>query len=234
MSSDPFVALGRLLTGREAEALAEQLDGGLQDFQALRQVNVLRRNHVGRALASVRTSSGTESVIVALRAIAGAKEIGKEITPVWTMPGNGADTGRLTSEFYRLVQSARQSIVCATYNFEPTSRMWTVLRSASTEPGLSVVVYVDGGLADGEMVKSQLGTATVYRSAKLFNGTRVVSHAKFIAVDHEILLLTSANFSFSAESRNVELGLLVHDPTLTHSVESTMAKQHGVLYELVS
>lgn len=233
MSSDPFVALGRILTGREAEALAEQLDGGLQDFQALRLINPMRREGVSRALATARASASNGSLTTALRAIAGAKEIGQELTPVWTMPGNGADTGRLTGEFHRLVQAARQSIVCATYNFEPTSKMWTVLRAAAAEPGLSVVVYVDGDKADGARVKSQLGGATVYRSAELHNGKRVVSHAKFVAVDHEILLLTSANFSFSAENKNVELGLLVHDPALTHSVESTMAKQHGTLYELV-
>lgn len=49
-----------------------------------------------------------------------------------------------------------------------------------------------------------------------------MSHAKFIVIDHAMLLLTSANFSFSAENRNIEFGLRIHDPALAASVETTM------------
>ena len=84
--------------------------------------------------------------------------------------------------------------------------MWTVLKQASEQPGVVVTVYVDGDKADAIKVKAQLPRATVYRSAELPTGKRVVSHAKFIVIDHEVLLLTSANFSFSAENRNVEFG----------------------------
>ncbi len=84
--------------------------------------------------------------------------------------------------------------------------MWTVLKEASEQPGVVVTVYVDGDKADAIKVKAQLPRATIYRSAELPSGQRVVSHAKFIVIDHEVLLLTSANFSFSAENRNVEFG----------------------------
>jgi phosphatidylserine/phosphatidylglycerophosphate/cardiolipin synthase-like enzyme len=60
----------------------------------------------------------------------------------------------------------------------------------------------------------------------------VVSHTKFIVVDHELVLLTSANFSYSAENRNIEFGLLIHDSGLAASIESTMVNKHGTLYEL--
>lgn len=61
----------------------------------------------------------------------------------------------------------------------------------------------------------------------------MVSHAKFIIIDHELMLLTSANFSESAEKRNIEFGLLIRDSALAESVESTMTSKHGVLYTLV-
>lgn len=61
----------------------------------------------------------------------------------------------------------------------------------------------------------------------------LVSHAKFIVIDRTLTLLTSANFSYSAENSNVELGLLVHDTELATSIESLMRDQHGVLYERV-
>ena len=67
----------------------------------------------------------------------------------------------------------------------------------------------------------------------LADGRPIVSHTKFIVVDHEIVLLTSANFSYSAENRNVEFGLLIRNSGLVASIESTMASKRGSLYELV-
>lgn len=149
------------------------------------------------------------------------------------MPGNEAKVGHLTGEFHRLVRSARQSVTCATYNFEKTSKMWSVLRESAEQPGVSVTVYVDSDKADTVNIKSHLEGATVYKSATLPTGKPIVSHAKFVIIDHEMMLLTSANFSFSAENRNIEFGLLVQDSALAKSVESTMASKHGTLYELV-
>ncbi|MFZ2427902.1 MAG: phospholipase D-like domain-containing protein, partial [Propioniciclava sp.] len=100
-------------------------------------------------------------------------------------------------------------------------------------PGVVVTVYVDAGVADAATVKGRLPRATVYRSAAMANGKHVVSHAKFIVVDHELLLITSANFSYSAENRNVEFGILVRDTALATSVEAAMTSKHGALYELV-
>lgn len=174
-----------------------------------------------------------EMSVAVLRAIAGAKAVQSDLTPVWTMPGNEADVGHLTSQFHSLVHGARQSVTCATYNFEPTSQMWKVLREASERPGVQVVVYVDGDKADAAKVKAQMPQAAVYRSGSLASGKQVVSHAKFVVIDHAVLLLTSANFSYSAENRNVEFGVLINDAGLAESVEQVMFTKHGVLYDEV-
>jgi len=233
MPSDPFALLGEFLTASEAEALAVQFTSGQHIIKALSVVNAGRRGETKQLLAAAGLSheDGPTAAGV-LRAIAGAKSLNRDLTPVWTMPGNEAKIGHLTGEFHRLVQAARQSVVCATYNFEQTSQMWKVLKEASEQPGVVVTVYVDGDKADAAKVKGQLPKATVYQSAELPGGKRVVSHAKFIVIDHQVLLLTSANFSFSAENRNVEFGLLVRDSFLAESVESTMTSKHGTLYEL--
>ncbi|MFF0145387.1 phospholipase D-like protein [Amycolatopsis sulphurea] len=234
MPSDPFAKLGEFLTASEAEALAVQFEAGQHIVKALAVVNAVRRATARRLLDAAGLSPRDgERAAGTLRAIAGAKSIHRDLTPVWTMPGNEATIGHLTSEFHRLVQAARQSVVCATYNFEPTSQMWKVLEEASPQLGVVVTVYVDGDKADAAKVKAQFPRATIYRSAQLINGKHVVSHAKFIVIDHEVLMLTSANFSFSAENRNVEFGLLVRDSALAESVESTMKSKHGTLYELV-
>lgn len=95
----------------------------------------------------------------------------------------------------------------------------------------------DDGLWRGQAIerwhrKAQLPQATVYRSAVLPDGNQVVSHAKFIIIDHAMLLLTSANSSFSSENRNIGFGLRIHDPALAEFVETMMTSKHGSLYEL--
>lgn len=234
MPSDPYAALGEYLTASEAQALAVQFGLGQHLIKTLGSINPARREAAKELLAAAGLShTGALAASAILGAIAGAKSVHRDLTPVWTMPGNEAKVGHLTSEFHRLVQAARVSITCATYNFETTSRMWTVLKQASEQPGIVVTVYVDEDKADAVKVKAQLPRATIYRSAELTSGKRVVSHAKFIVIDHEVLLLTSANFSFSAENRNVEFGLLIRDSALGESVEATMISKHGGLYELV-
>lgn len=231
--SDASAALGEYLTSDEARGVAALLEVGEHTTRALREVNQARRSHAASLLAAAGLGHADREYSVAvLTAIAGAKGSDRPSTPVWTMPGNEADLGRLTGEFHRLVTSARMSITCATYNFETTSKMWEVLKEASEQPGVVVVVYVDGDTADSKKLKAQMPKVTLYRSGVLPDGKRVVSHAKFVIIDHRQVLLTSANFSYSAEKRNVEFGLLLDDAELAGSVESMMASKHGTLYEL--
>lgn len=235
MPTDPAGALGEYLTASEAIGIAALLAAGQHTSHALREVNAARRERAKELLAAAGIShADLDHSLAVLHAIAGAKSMRNDLTPVWTMPGNEATVGHLTSEFHRLVQAARQTVTCATYNFEPTSQMWTVLREASEQAGVVVTVYIDGDKADARKVSGQLPRATVYRSAVLPDGKQIVSHAKFIVIDHAMVLLTSANFSFSAENRNIEFGLRIHDPALAASIETTMATKHGSLYELVT
>ncbi len=234
MEADQFEALGRFLTAREARGLAVLLAAGQHTSGALREVNGARREDAKRLLAEAGLGhADVHRSIAVLHAIAGAKTLQYDLTPVWTMPGNEAKVGHLTGEFHRLVKAARQSVICATYNFEVTSKMWTVLKEAAEQPGVVVTVYVDGDKANAEKVKAHVPGAIIYRSATTHDGNQIVSHAKFIIIDRSVVLLTSANFSFSAENRNIELGLRIHDPALAESIESTMTSKHGSLYELV-
>ena len=234
MTSDPYGALGEYLTSSEATALATLLESGQHVVHAVRSIGASRRAEVARLLREAQLGhADVEESVAVLRAVAGAKSVLRDLTPVWTMPGNEAKVGHLTSEFHRLVGAARQSVTCATYNFESTSHMWQALECAAERPSVVVTVYIDSTKADANKVKAQLPRATVLQSTKLPDGRRVVSHAKFIVIDHEIVLVTSANFSYSAENRNVEFGLLIRDSTLAESVETTMASKRGSLYELM-
>lgn len=234
MLSDACEALGAFLTAKEATGLAVLLSAREHTSIALKEINVARREEAQTLLSAAGLGhSDVDRSVAVLHAIAGAKAVRRELTPVWTMPGNEASVGHLTGEFHQLVQGARQSVTCATYNFETTSQMWRVLKGASEQPGVVVTVYVDAAKADADKVRAQLPRATIYRSALLPDGKQIVSHAKFVIIDHALLLLTSANFSYSAENRNIEFGLVVHDPALAESVETTMASKHGSLYTMV-
>jgi phosphatidylserine/phosphatidylglycerophosphate/cardiolipin synthase-like enzyme len=59
------------------------------------------------------------------------------------------------------------------------------------------------------------------------------NHAKFLAIDHRFLLVTSANFSWSAEYGNVELGVLADNVNLVQVIESQMRRVEESLYEKV-
>ena len=234
MSDDPLKQLGEYLTATEAESLAVLIDAGEHTTHALASVSHARRDRAANLLKTAGIGH-TEPALAAavLRGIAGAKSAHRDLTPVWTMPGNEAATGHLTNQFHDAVAAARISVTCATYNFSSTSNMWDALRTASDEPEVVVCVYVDASKGDPAGVKARLPRATVYRSASLPNGRPIVSHTKFIVVDHEIVLLTSANFSYNAENRNIEFGLLIRDSGLAASIEFTMASKRGSLYELV-
>ena len=236
MATDPNRELGAFLTEFEADRLAAVLAAGDTLTQALKEIHPARRPHAKRLLieANLGPQRGETSVAV-LRGIAGAHAVRQDVSPVWTMPGVEATLGRLTSEAHRLIDQARMSVVCCSFNFTPHSGMWNALREASTRPGVTVTVYLDSNAGSPGSVAAQMPRATVLRTVTRPGASRpLVSHAKFIIVDRALTLLTSANFSYNAENTNIELGMLVHDTALASSIESTMRDKHGVLYEAVS
>jgi phosphatidylserine/phosphatidylglycerophosphate/cardiolipin synthase-like enzyme len=157
------------------------------------------------------------------------------------MPGHLARHGRLTSSVPYLVRSARYSVVCSTFNFQRSSALWTAPRDAAQRPEVTVRVYLDTAAADlsprpgspnTEEVAARLHPATVQRTRE-FDGRQVRNHAKFLAIDHRFLLIGSANFSWSAEYGNVELGVLIDNQNLTESVERAMREIEDRLFERV-
>lgn len=227
-------ALAAVMSVNEARSLAAALSRGDHIQTALKALSARRRQELVPWItaAGVGHTDLSRSVGI-LHAIAGSKSAQLDIIPVWTLPGQSSEEGHLTSQFYRLVDGARQSIVCATYNFQTTSKMWTVLKNASEEHGVEVTLYVDGTVADLIQIKQQLPLAQIFGSGKLEDGRQVRSHAKFVMIDNEMLLVTSANFSFSAENTNVEFGLLLHDAALCQSVIKVLKQQHGLAYRRI-
>lgn len=241
--TDPLVQLGRLLTGSEAATLAARLADGDTLTQALQGVPGARRAEVRTALEDADITPAHRDLAVAvLRALQGAGSRITHISPVWTLPGHLADYGALTGSIKDLVLAARHTVTCSTFNFQKSSSLWEALREVAARGTLDVRVYLDTEAADGhpwpgsptsQEVAEQLAGAHVFKTRER-DGKPVRNHAKFVAVDHQFLIVTSANFSVSAEQRNVELGIRVDSRALTETVERQLQNVEGALYELVS
>ncbi|MEU5190166.1 DISARM system phospholipase D-like protein DrmC [Streptomyces klenkii] len=235
--------LGQLLTGTEAKGIADRLADGDTLTAALKIVAIGHRVEVRRLLETVASGAGaTHQRVLVLRAIEGARALPTTMSPLWTMPGHLARSGPLTTSVTRLVDSARHAITCSTFNFQRSSAIWTSLRGAAQRADVIVRVYMDTRAADSTAqqqspttaeVAAHLAPADVWRT-KEFDGTYVRNHAKFLAIDHHLLLVTSANFSWSAENNNVEFGVLIDSPNLTEAVERELREAEGALYERTS
>lgn len=227
--ADAARLLGTLLTGTEARQLADRLSDGDSLTAALGAVPPGCRTQV----RSLLTTVGTAAAVI-LRAVEGARSTTTSVEPVWTLPGHLAGSGPLTTSAARLVAGARRSVTCSTFNFQRTSVLWDVLADAAGRPEMNVRVYVDTAAATGTAptpaeVAAHLHPATVLRTTA-FSGKPVRNHAKFLAVDHRFLLVTSANLSWSAEYGNVELGVLHDDPNLADAVEAELRRAEEHLY----
>lgn len=170
--------------------------------------------------------------------------------------------GQLTAATHHLVTAASQSVTVSTFNIQRSSALWEALKKVSGRAGVSVRIYMDADAADriprsqgardwdshgrashgrgshnrgptSAQVAAEMPGAVVLRTRRGQDGTAVRNHAKFVAVDGRILIVTSANMSASAEERNVELGLRLEDPVLTRAVEERMRALELLLYERV-
>jgi phosphatidylserine/phosphatidylglycerophosphate/cardiolipin synthase-like enzyme len=238
-SAEAARELGRLLTGTEAKEIADRLADGDTVTAALKAVAAGRRPALRALLAPDPVAFAPDQAVSVLRAIEGARSTTTAIDPLWTMPGHLARSGPLTSSVTHLVENARESVTCSTFNFQRSSGLWSALRTAALRPEISVRVYVDRKSAEQSVspstaeVAAHLRPAVVLRT-RAFDGGYVRNHAKFLAIDHRFLLVTSANFSWSAEHGNVELGVLADNPNLVQVIESEMRRVEDALYERVT
>lgn len=235
MSDDPVVQLGALLSGTEAAQLAAWLSGGSTLTKALASIAPDRRPTV-RKLLTEAGLAGSAAVPV-LRAIEGAHRQHRGVEPVWTVPAGQASYGHLTAAVKNLVLGARESVVCSTYNFQKSSALWTALAEVTGRGSVGVTVYLDAAAASKggpspEAVAAHLSGARIYRT-RASGGHTYRNHAKWIALDHQVLIVTSANFSVSAEKYNVEFGLVVRDAALTQMVEKQLFDLQPTIYRLV-
>lgn len=257
-AQEACMELGQYLTGTEARDLANLLRQGHPLSSALVQAihKDGRRNAISGMLAAIAQANGEytggvatmmENVML-MHVIQGAHSNRYEVTPVWTDPLGLVHTGELNSVRSRLLLEAQTSIMCSTFNFQRSSDLWKALEEVSRRPdGLKITIYVDGyanrqeddrDRSSAEDIACAFPQADVFRTKVCTDddGKEVQyrNHAKFLCIDHHALLVTSANFSRSAENFNIELGLRIDDPRIAESIEHQMHIFESRLYEPVN
>jgi PLD-like domain len=243
VAAEALRQLGALLSATEAGDIAAALDAGESVGGALGALAASRKEIVGSILREAGLGREPALLSVVLRAIEGARlASATRLEPLWTMPGHLVQSSPLTSSVPSLVRAATTSVTCSTYNFQQTSGLWKSLREVVRRPQpVRVRVYVDTQAAEPEAqwrpptpeeIALWLRPAAVFRTIE-FDGQLVRNHAKFLVIDHRFLLVTSANFSRSAEFNNIEFGVKIDNPNLAESVEREICGVEEVLYERV-
>lgn len=235
MRTEALRQLGALLTGTEAGLIAASLEDGESLTSAVGAIDVAKRPDVARIIGVAGLRFEGDLVAAVLRGVEGARTRTRAVDTLWTSPGHVFGSGALTTSLVSLVDNARQSVVCSTFNFQKTSGMWTALHDAASRPGVSVRAYIDAEASAGgrgpsaEDVATWLSPAAVLQT-KRFDGKPVRNHAKFVSIDHRFLVITSANFSWSAEYGNVELGVVIDDGQLAERIEGELRVAEPYLY----
>ncbi|UEJ81850.1 DISARM system phospholipase D-like protein DrmC [Brachybacterium halotolerans subsp. kimchii] len=234
---NPIGTLGRQIRTADARIIIGSLQQGESVLGALMALSPGARADLKALLRQadmLQDPAGLEQV---LNGIVGARSVDRTNELLWTTPGLRSRSGGLTTSLVGLVDDAAESIVCSTYNFQTTSGMWKALRRASRRR-LDLRIYIDreatkgGGGPTAIDIAQQLAPATVFRT-RYVDGRALRNHAKYFVIDHRVLVVTSANFSWSAENNNVELGLKVPDPQLARRVERELENLEGDIYESV-
>lgn len=235
---DPIDALGRRIRTADARIIVGSLHQGESVLGALMSLSPGARTSVKALLRQADMLDDAAGLERVLRGVIGARSVSTPNELLWTAPGLRARSGGLTTSLVGLVDDASESIVCSTYNFQTSSGMWKALRRAARRQ-LDMRIYIDrtatkgGDTPTAIDVAQQLAPATVFRT-RYVDGRALRNHAKFFVIDHRLLVVTSANFSWSAENDNVELGVKVNDPKLARRVERELENLEVDVYERVA
>lgn len=177
----------------------------------------------------------SRAACLAVLDVALAERDGRTPTPelVWTGPEAPAATARDTSIVLReLFEGARESVILAGYSFENSRDLLAPLHRSMVDHGVEARLFVHVPQVEGSVVPEtylakHLGGFVAeswpfgapwpriyYDKRSLVPGPPYSSlHAKCVVVDGARAFVSSANFTQRAQERNIEVGVLLEDPS---------------------
>lgn len=239
--SDPLIReIGQTvasLPNGALDALERALRDRLADRAIIETVPTDAFRQRARALISARDATQTESPAVAL-ALAAARDReqaarAQQVSVVWTGPETDTIPVRQTEQaLLELIGHAHTRLIVVSFAVYKVPEITSAL-TACAKRGCEVAVIVEseaesGGTVTFEMSQalgSEVAThATLYTwpselRPETKHGKRASLHAKCAVADNERLLVSSANLTEYAFTKNMELGLLVEGGNTPHQVQ---------------
>lgn len=240
--SDPLVseigrAVGSLPDGA-LDSLERAFRAGLADSAIIDAVPTDGFRERGRALIAARDTAGVDSAAVGL-ALAAARDReqaarAQQVSVVWTGPETAAIPVRRTEQaLLELIASACERLIVVSFAVYKVPEVATALVDCA-ERGCNVAVVLESEAESGGKVTFEMSQALgseVAKYATLYtwpaelrpetgNGKRASLHVKCAVADGERLLVSSANLTEYAFTKNMELGLLVEGGDVPRRVQA--------------
>ena len=159
---------------------------------------------------------------------------------VWTGPEAPGIVNRDTSVVVReMFQSARESVLIAGYAvYQGHAIFKTLAERADLYPTLSIKMYLDvqrsfnDGSSNAELVRRfaerfkntqwpDRRLPRLYydpRSLETDTSRRASLHAKCVVIDKRQAFVSSANFTEAAQTKNIEVGVLLENPAIARKI----------------
>lgn len=201
---------------------------------------------VATDLTKCLDNSTTHAAAFTLRALAAEREAGafaadRRLELVWTGPERDGTATRDTAVVVReLFLSAERDVLVAGYALYNAREIFEPLCERMTQFSFMRVRVVLNIGHDGKSASPEAAIAAfrhsflrhhwpspvlpqVYfdpRALSADSSNRAVMHAKCVIIDGQRCFLTSANLTEAAQSRNIELGVVINDPHWCHGVSN--------------
>ncbi|MEO3778164.1 DISARM system phospholipase D-like protein DrmC [Micromonospora sp. B11E3] len=187
--------------------------------------------HAARLVASWRAEApdlSGSAVALALRGAALLQQHAeaRRTELVVSGPTSASVPVRLTSSVVvQIIRTARSSLLVASFAAYGISEVVAELRAAAGR-GVRIDLVLESSAEDGGALRGRSGAATAFatlRDQATFwhwpaarraagGSPHAALHAKFIAADGEVALISSANLTDRALSHNIEVGVVLRDP----------------------
>jgi phosphatidylserine/phosphatidylglycerophosphate/cardiolipin synthase-like enzyme len=165
-------------------------------------------------------------------------------------PTSSSVAVRLTSSvLIEIIRSARTSLLVVSFAAYGVAEVIEELCSAAAR-GVRIDLVLEGSASSGGTLRGQAGSSATFSPLKdvaafwhwpahrrpATGTSRSALHAKFIAADATVALITSANLTDRALSTNLEVGVVLRDPVVTERLvqhfAALMQPTFGVLERL--
>lgn len=142
---------------------------------------------------------------------------------VWTGPDAPGSLARDTAVVVRqLFLEANETVLVAGFAFDHGERLLAPLHAAMKDRQVRCRIFAEAKDVDSLSKHNwPFGPPFPWLYAfKAPEGQFASLHAKCVVVDHRRVIITSANFTDRGHTRNIEVGVLLDDPSLAASLEA--------------